>query len=189
MPDDELGRVLIGIARQAIAAELGLANGERDSPALRRLGATFVTLFHCGELRGCIGSLRATRDVALDVRENALAAAFRDPRFPPLSCREFEATHVEVSLLSPPLNLRFDTEDALRQRIRPGIDGVSIELDDRRATFLPQVWEALPDPRDFIAALKHKAGLPIDFWSPALNVGLYQVTKWKETDFAARVLS
>jgi AmmeMemoRadiSam system protein A len=189
MRDDELGRALIGIARQAIAAEFGLEVGERGRPALHRLGATFVTLFHSGELRGCIGSLRATRDVALDVRENALAAAFRDPRFPPLTCGEFEATRVEVSLLSAPLNARFDSEVAFLERLRPGIDGVSFELDDRRATFLPQVWETLPEPRDFIAALKHKAGIPIDFWSPALNVGLYQVTKWTETDFAARELS
>jgi AMMECR1 domain-containing protein len=87
------------------------------------------------------------------------------------------------------LSLRFETEEEFRMRLRPGIDGVSFELDDKRATFLPQVWEALPDPREFIAALKHKAGWPTDFWSPALNVGLYQVTKWKETDLVARVLS
>jgi AmmeMemoRadiSam system protein A len=189
MRDDELGRVLIEIARAAIAAELGIGARDPGRPALHRAGATFVTLFHCGELRGCIGSLRATRDVALDVRENALAAAFRDPRFPPLTREEFEATHLEVSLLSPPVSLRFETEDELKARLRPGIDGVSLELDDKRATFLPQVWEALPEPREFIAALKHKAGMPADFWSPVLNVGLYQVTKWKETDFAARALS
>src|SRR4030095_14012143 len=138
MLKDELGRVLICIARRAIASELGLANGERDSPPLNRPGATFVTLFRCGELRGCIGSPQATHDVALDVRENALAAAFRDPRFPPLTSDEFEATRVEVSLLSPPLCLRFDTEDALCERLRPGIDGVSFYLDDPRAPLLPQ---------------------------------------------------
>jgi AmmeMemoRadiSam system protein A len=184
MRDDELGRTLIGIARQAIAAELGLANGKADLAALLRPGATFVTLFCRGELRGCIGSLRATRDVGLDVRENAVAAAFRDPRFPPLTSDEFEATWVEVSLLSPPESARFDTEDELRARLRPGIDGVSLELDDRRATFLPQVWEALPEPREFLVALKHKAGLPADFWSPRLNVALYQVTKWKESELS-----
>ena len=189
MRDDELGRTLIGIARAAIAAELGLANGGPDGAALLRLGATFVTLFYRGELRGCIGSLRATRDVGLDVRENALAAAFRDPRFPPLTSDEFEATWVEVSLLSSLESARFDTEDELRARLRPGIDGVTLELDEHRATFLPQVWEALPEPREFLAALKHKAGLPAEFWSPRLNVALYQVTKWKETDFAARALS
>jgi AmmeMemoRadiSam system protein A len=184
MRDDELGRTLIGIARQAIAAELGLANGKPDRAALLRPGATFVTLFCRGELRGCIGSLRATRDVGLDVWENALAAAFRDPRFLPLTSDEFEATWVEVSLLSAPESARFDTEDELRARLRPGIDGVSLELDDRRATFLPQVWEALPEPREFLIALKHKAGMPADFWSPRLNVALYQVTKWKESELS-----
>jgi AmmeMemoRadiSam system protein A len=189
MHDHELGRVLIGIARKAIAAELGLAVAESRRAMLRRSGATFVTLICAGELRGCIGSLRATRDLGLDVHENALAAAFRDPRFPPLTLAEFETTSVEISLLSPPESMRFDTEVELHARLRPGIDGVSLELGDSRATFLPQVWESLPEPRDFLFALKCKAGLPGDFWSPRLNVGLYQVTKWKEADFAARLVS
>jgi AmmeMemoRadiSam system protein A len=183
MPGDELGRALIGSARHAIATELALA--AEDPPAhaeLLRPGATFVTLFHRGELRGCIGSLRATRELGCDVRENALAAAFRDPRFAPLTAVEFHATQVEVSLLSTAERLRFNTEGELRARLRPGIDGVTLELDDRRATFLPQVWEVLPEPVDFLAALKHKAGFPVDFWSPFLNVALYRVTKWKERE-------
>ena len=189
MRDEELGRILIGIARQAIAAQLGLALAERSRAVLQRPGATFVTLTCAGELRGCIGSLHATRDLGLDVHENALAAAFRDPRFPPLTLAEFEATSVEISLLSPQQSMCFESEIELHARLRPGIDGVSLELGDRRATFLPQVWESLPEPRDFLFALKRKAGLPGDFWSPRLNVGLYQVTKWKEADFAARLLS
>src|SRR5271165_1051727 len=183
MRADPLGRALIGSARQAIAIELALA---ADDPlphaALRQPGATFVTLFHRGELRGCIGSLRATRELGSDVRANALAAAFRDPRFAPLTATEFEATWVEVSLLSAAQSLRFDTEAELRARLRPGIDGVTLELDQHRATFLPQVWDALPEPGDFLAALKHKAGFPLNFWSPRLNVALYEVTKWKERD-------
>ena len=183
MQGNELGRALIGCARHAIATELALA---ADSPpvhaALLRRGATFVTLFHRGELRGCIGSLRATRELGFDVRENALAAAFRDPRFAPLAAPEFEATWVEVSLLSEAQSVRFDSECELRARLRPGIDGVTLELDQHRATFLPQVWDALPKAEDFLAALKHKAGIPLDFWSPRLNVALYQVTKWKERD-------
>ncbi len=181
MAGDELGRALIGNARQAIAMELALvAEAPPAHPDLLRPGATFVTLFHHGELRGCIGSLKATRELGCDVRENALAAAFRDPRFAPLRAAEFHATWVEVSLLSAAEKVRFETESELRMRLRPGIDGVTLELDDRRATFLPQVWETLPEPADFLAALKHKAGLPLDFWSPYLNVALYQVTKWKE---------
>ena len=191
MQDEELGRALLGAARHAIAAELGLPTVEPAvNGALLRPGATFVTLFHGGELRGCIGSLKATRAVGFDVRENAVAAAFRDPRFPPLTTTEFEATSVEVSLLSAAVSHRFDSENELRARLRPGVDGVTLELDDLRATFLPQVWEALPDPRDFLAALKQKAGIRADFWSPWLNVVLYQVTKWKETDLATtRMLS
>lgn len=184
MQGEELGRVLVLTARRAIAAELALATEEAPAhAALLRPGATFVTLFYRDELRGCIGSLRATRELGLDVRENAVAAAFRDPRFAPLSAAEFPATWVEVSLLSAAENLRFETEGELRARLRPGVDGVTLELDDRRATFLPQVWDALPEPSDFLVALKHKAGFSADFWSPWLNVALYQVTKWKERDF------
>ena len=185
MRDDDLGRQLLAVARHAIADELGLAIAwPATNGALQRPGATFVTLFCSGELRGCIGSLRATRALGVDVRENALAAAFRDPRFSPLAAEEFKATSVEVSLLSSPESVRFDTEEALVTRLRPGIDGVTLEIGDQRATFLPQVWETLPDPRAFLAALKDKARLPADFWSPRLNVALYEVTKWKESDFS-----
>jgi AmmeMemoRadiSam system protein A len=184
MRGDELGRALIAIARDAIATELALAAAKPpEHVALMRRGATFVTLFCRDELRGCIGSLTATRALGLDVRENAVSAAFRDPRFPPLAASEFEATWVEISLLSATERLRFLSEAELSNRLRPGVDGVTLELEDRRATFLPQVWEALPEPRDFLTALKQKAGLPVDFWSPSLNVALYQVTKWKERDF------
>jgi len=184
MHADKLGRALIDNARQAIAAELALAADDPPAHvALLRPGATFVTLFCRGELRGCIGSLRTTRALGADVRENAVAAAFRDPRFPPLTAAEFGLTWIEVSLLSATESHRFDTEAALRDRLRPGVDGVTLEHDARRATFLPQVWESLPEPQDFLAALKQKAGLPVDFWSPRLNVVLYQVTKWKEQDF------
>ena len=183
MPGDDLGRTLIARARHAIATEFALRVDDPPThAALLRPGATFVTLFCRGELRGCIGSLKATRDLGIDVRENALAAAFRDPRFAPLTASEFEATWVEVSLLSAAERLRFDTEGELRARLRPGIDGVTLELAERRATFLPQVWEALPEPGEFLAALKHKAGIPVDFWSTRVNVALYQVTKWKERD-------
>ena len=184
MRDDELGRQLLGVARHAIASELRLVAAVPASDgALHRPGATFVTLFCRDELRGCIGSLKATRAVGIDVRENALAAAFRDPRFPPLIAAEFEVISIEISLLSPPDRARFDCEEELHSRLRPGVDGVALELDDHRATFLPQVWEALPDARAFMEALKAKAGLPVDFWSPRVNVSFYQVTKWKESEF------
>lgn len=184
MQGDELGRALIGNARHAVATELELAAANPpEHVALLRRGATFVTLFCRGELRGCIGSLRPTRELRFDVRENAVAAAFRDPRFPPLTAAEYEATWVEISLLSAADSFRFGSESELWERLRPGVDGVTLDLDQKRATFLPQVWETLPEPRDFLAALKRKAGLPADFWSPSLNVAIYQVTKWKEREF------
>jgi hypothetical protein len=186
MRDDSLGRQLIAVARHAIAEEFQSAlTVPATDGALRAPGATFVTLFCRGELRGCIGSLKATRPIGIDVRENARAAAFRDPRFAPLTASEFGATSIEVSLLSRAENICFDTEAQLCSTLRPGIDGVTLELGDHRATFLPQVWESLPDPRGFLAALKDKAGLPGEFWSPRLNVSLYQVTKWKESEHAS----
>lgn len=186
MRDEDLGRQLVAVARHAIAEEFRAAlNAPVTDGALRAPGATFVTLFCSGELRGCIGSLKATRPVGIDVRENARAAAFRDPRFAPLTATEFDATSIEVSLLSCAEGVCFGTEAELWSRLRPGIDGVTLELGDHRATFLPQVWDSLRDPREFLAALKDKAGLPVDFWSPRLNVSLYQVTKWKESELVA----
>jgi AmmeMemoRadiSam system protein A len=183
--DERLGLVLITIARRAIGARLGFAREATPGhDALSAPGATFVTLFSREELRGCIGSLRASRPLGEDVRENALNAAFNDPRFPPLGQSEFEATAVEVSLLSPSVSVRFAAEEQLLARLRPGVDGLTLEHGAHRATFLPQVWATLPEPHAFVAELKRKAGLPADFWSPLLNVGLYQVTKWKESDFS-----
>lgn len=184
MRDEQLGLALISIARRAIAIRLGRAGEEPPShAALAGPGATFVTLFCRAELRGCIGSLHALRPLGDDVRENAINAAFHDPRFPPLTHGEFDATTVEVSLLSPSTMFRFATEDELIRRLRPGIDGVTLELGGHRATFLPQVWATVHDPSTFLAELKRKAGLSEDFWSGQLNVGLYEVTKWKESDF------
>jgi len=182
--DETLGLALVSIARLAIGVRLGIA-GEKPPvhAALAAPGATFVTLFCHSELRGCIGSLQALRALGEDVRENAINAAFHDPRFPPLATAEFDLTSVEVSLLSPSMSLRFAKEEELLARLRPGIDGVTVEFGRCRGTFLPQVWDALPDPRQFLTELKRKAGLPGDFWSPQVAVGLYEVTKWKESEF------
>jgi hypothetical protein len=183
MAEGDLGRQLLAVARHAIARELSLGAVEPETDgALQRPGATFVTLMCGGELRGCIGSLRATRALGVDVRENAFAAAFRDPRFPPLTKGEFTSTSIEVSLLSAPQEAACGSEAELCARLVPFVDGVALELDDRRATFLPQVWEAIPEPRAFLAALKAKADLPAHYWSPRLNVSLYRVTKWKESE-------
>jgi len=185
MTAPELGHALLTIARSAIAERLGLGPLDQiKHAALQQHFATFVTLRKTGQLRGCIGSLQAVRPVAVDVRENALAAAFHDPRFVPLAAGEFESTSVEVSLLSAAERVHVASEEELLTRLRPGVDGVILEYGRHRATFLPQVWEALSDPREFLAALKQKAGLPEAFWHAQLSVSRYVVTKWADLDFA-----
>jgi AmmeMemoRadiSam system protein A len=189
MPDDDLGRALVTIARRAIGAALAKArSAERAGPghpALASPGATFVTLFKYGTLRGCIGTLEARRPLGDDVRANAVAAAFADPRFPRLGSDEFLATTVEISLLSAPEAMTVDDEQSLRDQLRAGVDGVVLEYAGRRATFLPQVWDSLHEPAEFLAELKRKAGLPIDFWSPGVKISRYAVTKWRESDLRA----
>ena len=181
MPTDALGSALLSIARNAIAKRFGLAVQAVDPlPELAEPAATFVTLTQDGQLRGCIGSLEAHRPLASDVAENAVAAAFRDSRFAPLSPAEFARTRVEVSLLTPPEPFTVTSEADALARLRPGIDGLVISYGRRRATFLPQVWESLPEPRQFLAQLKLKAGLPADFWHEQLALARYGVQKWKE---------
>ncbi len=178
---DELGRTLLALARNAIAGQFGEAEAALTEQAeLARPGASFVTLTLGGQLRGCIGSLAAWRPLREDARANACAAAFRDPRFAPLSAEEFTQVRIEVSLLSKPQPLAFNGEaDALAQ-LSPGIDGVVLELGRHRSTFLPQVWAELPEPGQFLGQLKQKAGLPYNFWSEDLKLSCYQVEKWKE---------
>jgi hypothetical protein len=180
MPDT-LGNALLIRARNAIAAEFGLAPAaEPDHPALQQPGATFVTLTQHGQLRGCIGSLEAWRPLDQDVRSNAKAAAFRDPRFAPLAEDELARTRVEVSLLAPAVPMSFASEDDAVAQMRPGIDGMILEYGMHRGTFLPQVWESLPDPRMFMAHLKQKAGLASTFWATDIKLSRYEVQKWKE---------
>jgi len=183
MPDEALGAALLIRARNAIAGAFGAApQPEPDHPALHQPGATFVTLTQAGQLRGCIGSLEARRPLGEDVKSNAQSAAFRDPRFMPLAQDELDRTRVEVSLLTPAVPLQFaDEADAIRQ-MRPGSDGMIFECRGRRGTFLPQVWESLPDPRQFFAHLKQKAGFAPDFWSPDVRLYRYEVQKWKEPE-------
>lgn len=181
--DDTLGKALLIRARNAIAAAFGLPTAaEPNHPALARPGATFVTLAQKGELRGCIGSLEAWRGLDEDVRANAESAAFHDPRFHPLSREELQATHVEVSLLTPAEPMEFSDEADAIDQLRPDIDGVILECRGRRGTFLPQVWESLPSPRLFMEHLKQKAGFPPDFWSPEVKLYRYGVQKWKEPE-------
>lgn len=182
IPDhEEKGATLLPIARATIARQLGTAMTAREDAAfLREPGATFVTLKREGELRGCIGSLEAHRPLLDDVKHNARAAAFLDPRFRPVSLREFDAIRVEVSLLTPAEPLTFADEADLLAQLRPHVDGLILSYGPNRGTFLPQVWESLPEPEAFLAHLKHKAGLPANFWSDELRAARYGVEKWSE---------
>ena len=148
--------------------------------------ACFVTLTKNGQLRGCIGSIEACRSLLDDVKNNAKAAAFKDTRFSPLTAEELGCIEIEVSLLSPVSALKFSNEDEALAQLQPGIDGVVFECGHYRSTFLPQVWQQLPDINDFMAHLKHKAGLDTDFWADEVKLYRYAVSKWKERAVANR---
>jgi AmmeMemoRadiSam system protein A len=177
------GQTLLAIARGAIAKQLDAPSPPFEATEwLNEPGATFVTLTCAGALRGCIGSLVAERPLRTDVESNALAAAFSDPRFAPVSAREYREIEVEVSLLSPMQPVTVESETHALTLLRPGVDGVLLEYGRRRGTFLPQVWEQLPEPRAFLAHLKQKAGLPADFWAEEIRLSRYTVTKWRESE-------
>lgn len=187
MPDEalrsQLGAALLSHARTAIAARLGIAAPPASEHArLDEAGASFVTLTRHGALRGCMGQLEASRSLREDVRANALAAAFRDPRFAPLTEEEWPALHVEVSLLGPVSFTACASEDDCLRLIQPGEDGVILASGCHHATFLPQVWEQLPEARDFIARLCEKAGLHAYRWPTDMQVGRYRVDKFKEAE-------
>jgi hypothetical protein len=177
------GRVLLAHARSAIAETLRLDPHPAPQRAfLQRPGASFVTLRSFGNLRGCIGSLQARRPLGADVRANAVAAAFSDPRFAPLRAAEYDEIDVEVSVLSAASPLPVASEYDLHTQLRAGVDGLILELGNRCSTFLPQVWEALPGAREFVDELKRKAGLPRDFWSDELRFARYTVEKFTEAE-------
>lgn len=171
----------LSIAASAIAH--GLAHGtppplRDDYPAaLQRPGASFVTLTHGDELRGCIGSLEAHRALAHDLALNAYAASFLDPRFPPLRDAEVTALSLEIAILNPLEAFPCDSETELLAQLRPHVDGLVLEEGTRhRATFLPKVWETLPEPAEFLRALRRKAGLAPDYWSESLRFARYTTT-------------
>ncbi len=180
---------LMGVARRSI--EHGLAIGQplvvtpseyhRDLKAVR---ASFVTLEKNGQLRGCIGHLEAAQPVVVDVAENAFAAAFRDPRFSPLTADEWPDVDVHLSLLTTPERMQFDDEADLIGQIRAGEDGLILQDGPNRGTFLPSVWESLPDPVDFLVHLKHKAGLAANHWSDRVEVYRYHTESFGESDLA-----
>ncbi|MBP3125891.1 AmmeMemoRadiSam system protein B [Thalassospira sp. ER-Se-21-Dark] len=169
------GEEMLGLCRQSILH--GLASGAPLSlspnevgPALGAPGACFVTLKKAGQLRGCIGSIMAHAPLATDLCENAFKAAFRDPRFAGLSRAEIgDDLELSISVLSPPAPFGFDSEADLIAKLTPFEDGIILSDGNRRGLFLPQVWDQLPDPKDFLAHLKRKAGLPMNYWSPHMR--------------------
>lgn len=179
---DARGQALLAHARHAVESLFTRARDAElpDAPFLDAPGATFVTLRHHGELRGCIGSLEPEHALRHDVARNARAAAVRDPRFDPLTEAELHGLSIEVSLLSAPQPMSFDDEEDLLRQLEAGRHGIVLEYGSQRSTFLPQVWEQLPEPREFLRHLKAKAGLAPNFWSEEIRVSCYAVEKWSE---------
>ncbi len=175
---------LLKIARESL--ELGLRGKTlpplaADTPLLQAEGATFVTLTVNGRLRGCIGALEPYQPLIDDVREHALAAAKNDYRFNPVQPEELDQIDIEISRLTKPVPLEYEDANDLLEKLRPNVDGVVLKDGHRRATFLPQVWEQLPDPRVFLSELCAKMGAPSNLWQrKKLEVLIYQVEEFHE---------
>jgi len=181
----DFGAVVLPVARAAISRVLGIpAESDESASWLKEPGACFVTL-RCDEaLRGCVGTLEPSRLLLEDIKLNAIAAALYDNRFPPLTAQEWPMTRVEVSILSALEAIRFRDEAAALAQLRPGVDGVVFEVGRHRSTFLPQVWDNLPEPREFMAHLKRKAGMPADFWADDVKLSRYTVQKFIEQQYS-----
>ncbi len=183
-----MNEMLIALAKAAILVslqqpeEFDLQQALEKYPQLKEHAATFVTLTTEPDerLRGCIGTLEAYRPLYKDIIANAQSAAMRDPRFPPLTAEEFKQVHIEVSLLSQPKKLTYSTIEDLKKKITAFKDGVVLKHLNHQATYLPQVWEQLPDFDTFFASLCQKANLNTDCLLSHPEIFLYQVTKYKE---------
>jgi AmmeMemoRadiSam system protein A len=181
-------KILLSVAREAIVN--AIQNKKVDdldlaaySEPLCEFGASFVTLHtkSNGHLRGCIGVLEAYQPLVKDVQQHAVAAALEDFRFPPVTVSEIHGLSIEISRLTAPVNLKYDNPQNLPGLLQPGIDGVILKDGFRKATFLPQVWEQLPDPEDFLAHLCRKMGNRPDLWKiKLLDVSIYQVEEFHE---------
>ena len=186
----EDGRLLLRLARSTLLEKLGRrlppAEAERlqsalQDPRFHARRGTFVTLSIGGELRGCIGNLFPTNTLTEGVRQNAVHAAFQDPRFNPLTEAELDQVSIEVSILTEPQPVPYATPQDIIQKLRPHLDGVIIRQDYASATFLPQVWAQVPKAEDFLGHLCLKAGLPRDAWKRSkLDVATYQVQRFDE---------
>ena len=193
MLTQEQGNALVVLARAAIAEKLGIRPERRPdedllaAPEMQEKHGTFVTLTMGKALRGCIGSLQEAEPLAASVERNAISAAFHDSRFSPLSRNEYPEITVEVSVLTEPQPLEYVGSDDLTGKLRPGVDGVILRRGRAGATFLPQVWDQLPQPAQFLTHLCMKAGLPADAWQTMdLEVCVYQVQKFSEKEARVR---
>ncbi len=190
LTDDERN-FLLKLARQSIEnavrhQPLPPLDAAQLTPVLSAPGASFVTLTLRGMLRGCIGALEPYQGLAEDVREHAVAAALDDYRFSPVTPQELAGLAIEISRLTQPAPLVYNLPSELLERLRPGVDGVILRDGLRRATFLPQVWEKLPDPAEFLAHLCQKMGARSDLWRhKKLDVMIYQVEEFCETTHPA----
>jgi len=177
---------LLNIARETIQSFLNTGSQIQIDPSrlplsLVEKGASFVTLTKSGALRGCIGSLQAFQPLYLDVQERAIQAATQDFRFHPVTAPELENLVIEISVLTPSQALEYTDPEDLIRKLRPGIDGVTIGFDGSRATFLPQVWEELSDPKSFLGHLCQKMGYNSNLWKEKhLSVETYQVIHFQE---------
>jgi AmmeMemoRadiSam system protein A len=185
----EQGQRLVQVARRTIAAKLDtldeaskvVPDKDLADPAFREKRGTFVTLKTKGQLRGCMGCLTPSETILEGIQRNAINAAFNDPRFPALTLIELDQTAIDISILTNPRELEYSEGSDLLEKLRPNIDGVIINKGLARATFLPQVWEQLPRPQDFLAHLCRKAGLSPDEWKRGgLDVSIYQVQYFHE---------
>ena len=188
-------RELLALARASIDAALSPGRGNNNlvpftpgllPPALTVRRSSFVTLHRNEDLRGCCGTLEAPRPLAEDVWRNAWAAAFNDYRFPPLTVAEWPQVSLHFSLLTVPEPLDVASEDQLLAQLRPSIDGLILESDSGRATFLPAVWEQLPDPVLFVRHLKMKAGWPASYWSNRVRCLRYTTESFGEAEVGGR---
>ncbi|MBW1846006.1 MAG: AmmeMemoRadiSam system protein A [Deltaproteobacteria bacterium] len=171
------------VIKSAIDKNVKVIRPETATPELNNKKGCFVTLHKKGALRGCIGTIEPVKSLIAAVEDNALNAAFRDPRFPSLTVNELSDVDLEISVLSPPTVLEYQDHEDLKNKLKPGVHGVILSKDWRSATFLPQVWEQLPDIEVFLGHLCQKAGMADSCWMDKdIVIKVYEVEYFSEKD-------